>query len=772
MGFLVWRKDHNITGYIQHINSLYQGNKAIFKNNCNNYAWLIHITLYLHKNFPKEAVEWAEKAVSLKPKGLMGCYILGSLYTGLGKYDEALPLLEKIYEPLRQSVMSDSKNDFISPEFDDNVDISECFVKTCTLLVQCYINKNQYEKAKQIYNELVNNSKLVLSEEQKTDIFNILRKLDRIPSIPVIAKKKAFASTNSEDDYLVSTIVSTYNSEKFIRGCLEDLEDQTIADKLEIIVVNSGSQQNEENIVKEFQQKYDNIKYIKTEQREGIYSAWNRAVKVAQGIFLTNANTDDRHRHNALEIMAEALQANPDVALVYGDQIYTDTPNATFEKHHATKMVKRPEYSFERLLFGCCVGSQPMWRKSLHDEFGYFDDTLTCAGDWDFWLRIAKKYQLKHIPEFLGLYYHNEDGIEHGRKIHSLYERYAVGNRYGNPYISVIPLYHHTNNPLVSIITPAYNAAEHIAETIESVLIQNYRNFELIIVDDGSTDNTKDIITSFKDERIKYLYKENRGPSNARNLAITKSKGQYIIPLDADDMITPDFIARHLQEFEKHTEADLVYCDDFLIDENSKPIRVINRPEYTNRKTLIRDLFHCGFPVIPFRTCIKKSALNKIGLFDEELLVGEDYDMIRRFVKHGLKMHHLQEALYLRRMTNKSLSNRYSTRKAKCHFEVIKRFANTFNYDELFPDVDWEQIPLHLRRLHAKCLIAGTYLAIGQEYVKSKAFEYSKTAFDQACSELNECVKMDPENPDLQKLFQKSQLIRAKYNATPQQVFC
>ena len=136
----------------------------------------------------------------------------------------------------------------------------------------------------------------------------------------------------------------------------------------------------------------------------------------------------------------------------------------------------------------------------------------------------------------------------------------------------------------------------------------------------------------------------------------------------------------------------------------------------------------------------------------------------------GLKMHHLQSALYLRRMTNNSLSKNYSIHKAKCHFEVIKRFADTFTYDELFPDVAWDEIEPQIRQLHAKCLIAGTYLAIGREYIKSNATEYSKTAFDQACSELNDCIKIDPENQDLQRLFQKSQLIRSRYTGAPRQV--
>src|SRR3990167_2240646 len=94
----------------------------------------------------------------------------------------------------------------------------------------------------------------------------------------------------TEKYYIVSAIVSVYNCERFIRGCLEDLEQQTIADKLEIVVVNSGSRQNEEPIIKEFQAKYDNIVYIKTEERETIYQAWNRGIKASSGKYITNAN--------------------------------------------------------------------------------------------------------------------------------------------------------------------------------------------------------------------------------------------------------------------------------------------------------------------------------------------------------------------------------------------------------------------------------------------------------------------------------------------------
>jgi hypothetical protein len=122
-------------------------------------------------------------------------------------------------------------------------------------------------------------------------------------------------------------------------------------------------------------------------------------------------------------------------------------------------------------------------------------------------------------------------------------------------------------------------------------------------------------------------------------------------------------------------------------------------------------------------------------------------------------------------MTSNSLSRNYTAQNAQYHFEVLRRFTDSFTYDELFPDVAWDEIDPRIRQLHAKCLTAGTYLAIGQEYVKSNDLvEYSKTAFDRACSELNDCVQMDPENQDLQRLFEKSQLIRARYLGESRQV--
>lgn len=214
----------------------------------------------------------------------------------------------------------------------------------------------------------------------------------------------------------VSALVSTYNAEAFIDGCLNNLVNQTLFKKgeLEIIVVDACSPQDEKSWVEQYQQNHDNIHYIRTPEREPLYTSWNRAIRMAEGTYLTSANTDDRHRVDALEVMADYLDAHADIALVYPGQIDTAEPNETFETTISKKVLNWPPYSYAELERHCIIGSQPMWRRILHNKYGLFREEFISAGDYEFWLRIGKHEMFYRYPETLGLYYRNPHGIEHG----------------------------------------------------------------------------------------------------------------------------------------------------------------------------------------------------------------------------------------------------------------------------------------------------------------------------------------------------------------------
>ncbi|MEG4244009.1 FkbM family methyltransferase [Microcoleus sp. MON2_D6] len=382
--------------------------------------------------------------------------------------------------------------------------------------------------------------------------------------------------------FKVSAIVSTYNSEKFIRGCLQDLVEQTLykQGQLEIIVIDSGSQENEQSVVREFQAKYPNIVYDRTSDRETLYAAWNRGIKMSRGTYITNANTDDRHRPDALEFMAKYLDENSPVSLVYADQLITSTANDTFAKTQAQKRWNWPAFDYSELERRCIIGSQPMWRKSLHEKYGYFRTEFTAAGDYEFWLRIGKSENIVHLPEILGLYYKNQQGLEHGSQL-SQQEAYQIWDEYGIRqrgilHISSVPVsvfaselnalpYRTPPQPLISVIIPCYNHAKYVREAVESVVSQTYQNWECIIVNDGSTDDTSNfanyLIQLYPQTSIRLIDKPNTGPADSRNVGVQQSSGKFILFLDADDRIHPNFLEECLEILLAKPQVGFVYTD-------------------------------------------------------------------------------------------------------------------------------------------------------------------------------------------------------------------
>ena len=240
------------------------------------------------------------------------------------------------------------------------------------------------------------------------------------------------------DTPLVSAIVSTYQAERFLAGKLADLEAQTIACRLEIIVIDSASPENERGIVEEFQRRYDNIRYLRTDERETVYQAWNRGIRMARGEFVTNANTDDRLRKDALETLVRALEERPDCVLAYPDMRITREENATFQQHQPFGFRDWPPFDRIALLEVCSVGPFPLWRRSLHAEIGYFDERFRSAADYEFWLRAALSRDFVHVPEFLGLYWLSEETISRKGELPTL-EYLEVQKEYRPRYAPLTP---------------------------------------------------------------------------------------------------------------------------------------------------------------------------------------------------------------------------------------------------------------------------------------------------------------------------------------------
>ncbi|HXG49048.1 MAG TPA: sulfotransferase, partial [Methylomirabilota bacterium] len=318
------------------------------------------------------------------------------------------------------------------------------------------------------------------------------------------------ASAGSSAAPLVSAIVSTYASERFMEGRLRDLLAQTLGDRLEIIVVDSASPENEGAIVKRFAERHPNIRYLRTEKRETIYQAWNRACRIARGRYLTNANTDDRLRPDALERLARELDEHPEVAVVYGDFFITNSENQEFHRHIRTGYSRKPDYQPGIMRDGCHMGPQPMWRRSLHDEIGWFDETLVAAGDYDFWCRVALKHPLRHVPEFLGLYLHNAAGICNGDTRRTEAETAAVRRRYQRHFPKPPPdlprgvFHREPSRPgrYVNIGMVTFNRLDFTRRAIEALVRHTDFPYVLTVVDNASTDGTREELRRLREQGV------------------------------------------------------------------------------------------------------------------------------------------------------------------------------------------------------------------------------------------------------------------------------
>jgi glycosyltransferase involved in cell wall biosynthesis len=271
-------------------------------------------------------------------------------------------------------------------------------------------------------------------------------------------------------------------------------------------------------------------------------------------------------------------------------------------------------------------------------------------------------------------------------------------------------------SPIVSVIIPTYNHAHFIGEAIQSVLNQIFSDFEVIIVDDGSTDNTVDIVGSFVDKRIKYLYQDNKGLAAARNTGLRSAKGEFVVFLDADDILLPNKLAVQVAWLQTHVECCLVASGYFYMDEQGRPLQE-QRPWLTFPKFEIEDwLFYC--PVGIHCILIRKRCVEQVGGFDDTLRMVADYDLWLRLAHAECKMEWVKEIVCGYRLSAGQMTRNAAERKHDC-VRVIDKF---FNQTDL---------SLHLRALK-RDVYAHLYLACaGREYGVAK-FEAAQASIVQA----------------------------------------
>jgi glycosyltransferase involved in cell wall biosynthesis len=182
-----------------------------------------------------------------------------------------------------------------------------------------------------------------------------------------------------------------------------------------------------------------------------------------------------------------------------------------------------------------------------------------------------------------------------------------------------------TTAPEVSVVIPAYNSAQYLGEAVQSIFDQTFDNYEIIVVDDGSTDNTRELVESYGG-RIRYVRQENGGASKARNRGIAEARGTYIAFLDADDCWEPEKLEKQINILESNPNLGMVFTDAVGFDENG-PL-----PRMGRKKSLLLDgdvacnIFMYSGVGTP-SVMVPKKVFDKVGVFDEQLFLAEDDNM-------------------------------------------------------------------------------------------------------------------------------------------------
>jgi glycosyltransferase involved in cell wall biosynthesis len=186
---------------------------------------------------------------------------------------------------------------------------------------------------------------------------------------------------------------------------------------------------------------------------------------------------------------------------------------------------------------------------------------------------------------------------------------------------------------LVSVLIPLYNRIDYIKETIESVTSQDYEHIELIVVDDGSTDGSFELVSSLADKYKFSIYfhdnRENKGQSAALNLALSKARGEFISILDSDDLFSDGKISKQVEFFKKNPKIDIVYGMGQGIDSKGNYLYDIHSKEHQENNDPNLVLLDCYF-LLPQNSLVRRTSYQNVGFFNESYRSAQDHDMLIR----------------------------------------------------------------------------------------------------------------------------------------------
>jgi glycosyltransferase involved in cell wall biosynthesis len=400
----------------------------------------------------------------------------------------------------------------------------------------------------------------------------------------------------------VSVVIPVYNGEAYITETIESVKNQTY-DNMEIIVVDDGSTDQTPSLV-----KGEISLYIRQENR-GVAAARNKGIDAATGEYLAFIDADDKWDAKKLEIQIGFMEEHPHIS-------YTFTNHVRYLTDELNEFPKWAREEGQNKELTGYIPSSLVVRRTDFDKIGYFDEGFRTGEDTEWFLRARDfGFQMAVIPENLLL-----------KRVHSSNLTSNTAAVKPNLLKAFGQSMKRRKHNRISVVMPVYNGAKYLKEAVESILNQYFKPYEIIVVDDGSTDATEEICKDFGDQ-IRYFKQEHQGSGAARNLGVSKATGNYLAFLDADDLWIPIWLRDGIAALAKPNTADIVFgmMVEFYSPETDEAFRKQFKCDAEPKKGL-----HPG------NMLIKRSDFLKVGNFNTEYESGVTVDWISRIGPNGL----------------------------------------------------------------------------------------------------------------------------------------
>ena len=511
---------------------------------------------------------------------------------------------------------------------------------------------------------------------------------------------------------LVSIIIPVFNGENYIKKAIDSALDQTY-DNIEIIVVNDGSTDKTEQIVKSYGNR---VKYFRKENH-GVASAINYGIKQMNGEYFSWLSHDDKYINNKVEKQVNRLiQLKNKKTILFSNFELIDNKDCFisrtfFEKKSKLELINKGIYP---VLSGMVNGNSILIHRDIFDDVGLFNESVKTSSDYEMWFKIFKKYEHVFMEDALVCYRIHKDQDTNKNAVYNkesddlwvfiisniteedfklfnvsrfqiyinLYNQMKNANLKNAMDLAYQLAKDNYDKPQISVLMPVYNCEKYVARSIESILNQSFGDFELIIINDCTPDDSMSIAKKYaeKDFRIKVIEnQENLGVGKTIDVGIKNANGKYFTRMDGDDTSDSDRLLLQYLELEKN---NFDYC--------ATNINIIDRHDNVKSYTVYDEIKYPIEFALAFTNPIPNSTImysldivRKNDLLFGNYRVAEDYSFLIKYSKYG-KGIMLSNTLYNYRILTDSLFHKLKDEA----LEISLNLSMTYYKDVFKRDID------------------------------------------------------------------------------------